>query len=193
MMGLDERFAYLLVGCLIGFVLGYMARSIRNIEKKVDTVVEIEKHRDERGISTYQFVANVALAFVVVLVVVNSFRTGSTNEVLKSTQDDIKQTQQCTQSYLAKTITALNERTTYSQAQSMANVELQRAQAEFITSALQEPPLEKDRVEAGLRKYFDKVTAYVTLVGKTAGKQATNPYPTEEQFVSCINGDEEIP
>lgn len=191
MMGLEERIIHIILGAVIGFVLGYMTAKLHRIEEKVDEVDDIMKQEHGDGGFINKKFSDFMLIGVVLLVAWAAFSSQLQTNDVKDVQKAQTKITVCTQNYLNQTITALNERTTYSRDQSVANVELQRAQAEFITSALQDPPLESKRVEAGLRKYFDKVTAYVTIVGKTSNKQATNPYPTADAFMKCVSGDEE--
>lgn len=43
-MDLGDRIGWLILGCLIGFVLGYIARSLRDIKEELDEVDELVKH-----------------------------------------------------------------------------------------------------------------------------------------------------
>lgn len=186
-MTLDERFAYLLVGLAVGFVVGYITRALHQIEKEVQEVDRIVRQQnDEEGAIRLPSRENAALLIVVVLTAIAAFLSQ------RASSDVAQQTKQqqvvvdCTSEYLASTIEALNERTEYSSDQASANVELQKAQSAFIRLALQEPPLERTRVEEGLRDYFTKLTAYVDLVEKTRMKQQEFPYPAEDSFELCV-------
>lgn len=193
MMGLDERVAYLIIGGIIGFILGYIVRSLRDINQKEDAVYNlIKKDRDETGEIRKPTAQGVALFFVVCLTLFASVQSQMNSNEVEDSQDQQATVTRCTQSYLSQVLVAVNERTTYSRDQSIAAVELQRAQAEFIALALQDPPFEQARVLAGLTKYQDKLNKYVELVGKTASKQAANAYPTDEDFAMCISGKKEM-
>lgn len=95
----------------------------------------------------------------------------------------------CTADYLSDTLSAVNERTTYSGEQSKANIALQKAQGEFVQNALQEPALEQSRVAQALRTYLAALNDFVEVSMKSLGKTTTNPYPTDEEFQTCLAGE----
>lgn len=207
MMGMDDRVAYLVLGCIIGFILGYFVRSLRDIRQTTHHTDEVvTKIRDESGFIKKVSASGIALFLVVALSFFASVQSQMNSNAVEKNQKQQKeiltafgknQTQQkrivtCTQSYLSKVLVAVNERTTYSKDQSLAVITLQKAQAEFITLALQDPPLESSRVEKGLRTYLNSLNAYVEIVSKTANKQAQNAYPTDEALASCLSGEKEM-
>ena len=203
-MGLDERVFYILLGVLIGFVLGYITRSLKKIEEKVN---EVDKHVQEkdRGFlrlpSWDEFksrltVNSVALFAVVALTAYSAFATQmNSNDVREQTLNNERDNQNigavalCTAEYFSDTLLAVDARTTYSSQQAQANIALQNAQAEFVSTALQEPALEAARVAAALRNYRDALMEFKSVQTKTMGKQSNNPYPVEEDFQSCLAGE----
>lgn len=190
-MTFDERFSYLVVGLAIGFVFGYMTRSLKKIERKVDDVDRIVKHRDERGFMRFPWLADIAMLLVFAITVFAAFQSQKVSNEVQEAQRQQKQVIACTESYLTKTITALNERTEYTAAASAYNVELQKAQAAFLRLALIEPPLPEDEIEDGLRDYFTSLTEFVDASARTRAKQLNFPYPTENEFANCVSSAKE--
>lgn len=194
-MGLDERLFYLIVGCIIGFIIGWFSRSIHNIEEKVIEVDQIvKKERDENGFMRKPIVSDIAIILVVVMTAFAAFSSQrSSNEVRDNqfaqakTAADLALTTSCTQAYLGKTIKALNERTTYSTEQAQKNVELQRSQVTLLSIFLKEPEASQAQAEAALKTYFDSLSQFVIVAGKTAEKAQLFPYPTDEEFKTCIS------
>jgi hypothetical protein len=85
-MDLIDRFTFLLVGCVLGFLIGYVVgqrRTIEHIKETVDEVDDIVKEnlgepkqkrrRDERGFMRNPVRANLALLVVVLIAVSAAF------------------------------------------------------------------------------------------------------------------------
>lgn len=188
-MELTERAIYMLIGGAMGFVAGYIVRYLREIKEKVDKVGEIVErdNRDERGFVRFPIIADIALLAVVVLTVWAAFSSQRASNDVQNTQDRITRITYCNQQFLSKTIKALNERTTYSRDQAAANVELQKAQAEFIRLILHKPPYTAERRERALQEYFQALTSFVMLNAQTEIKADTYPYPTNEELADCLS------
>jgi hypothetical protein len=254
MMGLDDRLTYFILGCLIGIVIGYVTKSLRTIEKKVDAVDKIVKdNRSEDGffrlpskvdiqawfvkvkiwlayfgrrglqaiptwtdikswpVRTWHWlrtrrVQDVALFLVVALSVLASFQSQVVSNHQKEisnhqaaqdkrdheTQMRIVRITTCNSQFLGKLIVALNERTTYSTAQANANVTLQEGQLKVLLFGLTIPPPTAEQGKAAVDEYLQKLHDYIDLATKTAGKTLNNPYPTLEEFTSCVDKNQEI-
>jgi len=78
-MGVSDRALYLLIGCFIGFILGYIVRSLQVIKQKLS-----EKDNDD-GLVRYPLVLDVALLIVVGLTVFAAFRA----QVAANKSDDV--------------------------------------------------------------------------------------------------------
>jgi hypothetical protein len=198
MMGLDERVFYLIVGGVIGFALGWLAHAIRNIEEKVIEVDEIVKKDHDEGGFLNGKITEIALLAVVLLTVFAAFSSQLTSNKVEDNQKaqaetakTLARTTTCTQTYLGQTIKALNERTQYSTEQAQKNVQLQKSQATFLSIFLKVPPSSVQEKEAALNAYFDNLTDFVVVAGKTSQKAAANPYPTDDEFKICIIGKKE--
>jgi hypothetical protein len=187
MMGLDERLFYLIVGCIIGFIIGWFSRSIHNIEEKVTEVDDIiKKDHDEAG-------------FIRLLTALSSFQSQKVSNDVRSNSEQDRKTQErisrittCNSQFLGRTILALNERTEFSTDQARANVALQKEQLRLLTIALTIPPPNAADGQAAVDRYLSKLNRYVELATKTAQKTATTKYPTLDDFTNCVENNKEL-
>jgi hypothetical protein len=195
---------------LLGMVLGYVIRLLQEMKKEVHEVDEIVKRlekrprdrkRDERGFMANRYAADIAMILVFLMCLYATFSTGATNNKLEDAVADIKSGQKedkqqrqrlaritvCTQDYLSQTIEALNERTEFTQAQADANVQLQKAQSEFLRIVLIRPPVSDEEADEALALYVSKLEAFVDVAGKSRDSVAGSEYPTPEQLNTCLN------
>ena len=188
-MDLVERAAMLILGGIIGFIAGYLVRSLREIKDDVHDVKEelhevdeIVKHKlsGDDGFMAHRYVADVLMVVVLVIVAWSAFASQAATNTSKKNGD-------CTMQYLDRTIVALNERTTYTQEQAEANVELQKAQAEFLALLLRRPPYPEAKRTEAAQNYLQTLTDFATVSTKNVNAIAQNPYPTPEDFQSCLN------
>lgn len=186
------RILYLLLGCVIGFIVGYIVRSLR---EKNETVEEVDEPMiiklpgtKEGGLIQSRLGTNLALFLVVALVAWAAFSSQVASNKVRDSQKEQDLSVTCTETFLASTISALNARTSNSQDQTQANVDLQKAQATFLSVFFVTPPSTSDQREAALRTYFDSLTAFTTTSAKTSDNVAQNPYPSATDFVNCIKG-----
>ena len=206
-MDMSDRIAWLIVGCAIGFVMGYIVRSLREIKEELDEVDECVKHcreehehevrkrgRNSRGAAMPGYLGNIAVLIAVLITVFAAFASQkASNDVegaqdqLELTQETIKQVSLCTQETLSNTVSALNERTTYTVAQAEANVDLQKAQSRFIAVLVTRPTPSDDTKAMALNGYFDSLTSFVALSSQTVNKIENNPYPTTEDLQNCLD------
>ncbi len=210
-MGLDDRLAYFILGCVIGVIIGYIIRSLREIDMKVSEVDEIVKksHGEDGFVRLPSLVeikvwfkqhlrkisvSGVALFVVVALSVFASFQSQLNSNAVKDTQDKLKVAQvridkitNCNQKFISKTILALNERTTYSTDQTKANIALQKGQLKLLVYLLTIPPPTPEQGDKAFRDYVAKLNHYVELTAATSDKQLNNPYPTPEEFKACVS------
>lgn len=209
-MDFDDRLVLFILGCLIGSVVGYIVRLLQETREKINVVDEHvqDTHHDphnERGFITPAFFKKNWLVLLLVAVAAwAAFTTQSVNNNFKSQQDDLKVAQadlkstqdrldhvvSCTSFILTKAITALNERTTYSGAQADANIELQKAQAEMLDILTHEPPYSDAKKEAALQAYLEAQDRFFELSEKSEIKVDQNDYPTEAEFVACLDSPE---
>jgi hypothetical protein len=181
-----DRIVFLLIGGFIGFVLGYLVRSVRAIKEEIHVMEnKIDKRNVEHGAARTDLLMRIGLLLVVLLTAYSAFSTQRANNASRDTQNALIRVTTCTQQYLDKTITALNERTTYSREQSDAVLELQTSQAHFLSQILDRSKTPDERV-AALQDYFQALTKYITISMKSSHKVAENPFPTSSEFQTCM-------
>lgn len=198
---MDVRLGYLLIGCAIGFVLGYVVRSIRELKDKVE---EVDKHvlgedapenppegslnnSYRRGFWRNDIATGVALFLVVALTAYAAFLSQKSSNAVERTQDRQEQTIKCTQQYLAVTINALNVRTTSSAEQAKANVELQKAFNVVVLASLHVPPYTKAQARVIVQHYADALQKFLTTSSTQSSNTTKFPYPTPTDLIKCIN------
>jgi hypothetical protein len=101
-------------------------------------------------------------------------------------QLDQKQNLDCTTQVLFDVVAAVNSRTTYTTDQTNSNIELIKAQLEFLTRFSDEPPPTDEEAIQVYNQYVAAVTAFLTLAEKTRDQQIQNPYPTVEDLTTCL-------
>ena len=197
MMGLDERVFYFILGCIVGAIFGYLARHLQTIEARVDHVDKIiEQDRKEAGfmkLPSFNWsklkrpsFRDLMLIVVVLMVAFAAFSSQRNSNDVKHTQSDQLKVGYCNAEFLGKTIEALNERTTYSGSQVQANITLQKSFLEFLRILTFQPPKPQEEQE---RAYYKDLGLFVEIAEKAVDKQVKNPYPTVDQFTSCLDKD----
>lgn len=196
-MPLDERIGWFLLGA----VIGYIVRTVRDIKKEVGEVEEIvSKEKNQSGFMRNPLAADIAVLLVVVMCVYASFSTQITNNRLEAAVVDIQQGERdakenrerisrvtiCSQEYLSRTIEALNQRTTYTQDQADANVALNRAQRDFLVILSKIPPPTDADAKIALSNYVDRLREYTAAYDKNKDKTDTYAYPTSEDLDKCL-------
>lgn len=184
-----DRLGWLLLGCLIGFVVGYVVRSLREIKEELNETGEIVKDKlgDEKGFVKLPEWKNMALFLVVLITVWAAFSSQKATQDAQDAQDQMQIVVDCNKTYITKILDAVHERTTYTSEQAKSNVRLQTAQALLWTLLLEQPPRsEIDRREAA-QKYLDSLTSFVVISGKSAQKVDNNPFPTPDELDKCFN------
>jgi hypothetical protein len=202
-MSLDDRLAWLVIGCVIGFIVGYLTRMLRDtlirldeIKEELDEVDDIVKSehpdwrsriRDERGIMSNRLSANIALFVVVVITAYAAFLSQEAVNGLHDTQDRQAAITSCTETYLEETIHTLNVRTQFTLSASSANVDLQKAQAQMVAVLLHRPPFTQARRTHAFRLYFRALQQYVLRGSASKATANKNPYPTDTELNACID------
>lgn len=195
-MDFDDRLGFMLVGA----VIGYSIRTIQEIKKEVGNVDKKLPRKNEDGFMRKPLFADIAILLVVAMCVYASFTTQANNNRLEQAVADIEQGQveneetrvrlaritNCSSAYLAKTIEALNQRTTYTQEQADANVKLQQAQRDFLTLILTVPPPTDAEATRAVSEYVEKLSAFVEVSDKNKEKTQSYQYPTTDELNNCL-------
>lgn len=127
----------------------------------------------------------VALGVVVLLTAYAAFTSqGASNRVVALSEQRVSE-DACISSVLFSTVQALNQRTQFTTAQSIANADLQRSQADFIHVILDPAHTDAQASEA-LGHYADALHKFIRLVQKNTDKAAAFPYPEPQDFSTCL-------
>jgi len=192
-MALDERLGWMLFGCVIGFILGYIVRYLREIKEELDEVDTVVKERRFRrrstddGFMNIRYVRDIAVLIVVVATVWASIVSSHASKDVKDQQDEIDRVTVCTSEYLARTIRVLNIRTDAVQERADANLELQKAQSKFFSLLLKIPPIPEEDRRAAADEYLAALNHFVEVSNNTKRAGVSDPYPTNAQLSRCIN------
>ena len=195
-MPFSERIGWLLLGMAVGFIAGYIVRALRelkddvhDVKEELHEVDEIVKHKlfGDDGFMNNRIVADVLMVVVLAIVVWAAFASSKASRDVSAVNDKQDVSIDCTEDYLARTVEALNDRTTYTQAQAQANVELQKAQAEFLALIFRRPPYPQEKQEAAGQKYLNALTEFVEVSMKNVTTLEANPYPRPGEFQACLN------
>ena len=170
-MDLSERLSWFIAGCVLGVVIGYIIRDIRDIKEEVDEVDGLVKRklgeREDDGFMNMRYVRDIAVLLVVIMTAWAAVASQKASNDVKEQQARTDQVVICTSEYLAQTIRALNLRTDAVQNRADANLELQKAQSAFFQLLLEIPPLpETDRREAA-EKYVASLEHFVEVSDQT--------------------------
>lgn len=197
-MSLDERIGWILLGMAIGYIL----RTLQEVKKEVHEVDEtLKRNKNEKGFMRNPLIADFAILMALGLCVFGAVATQVTNNRLeatvaqlednqkndRSTREGLVQITVCTQDFLSKTIVALNERTEYTQKRTNANVELQRAQYEFLQSMLVGEPSEPRVAREALSLYISKLENFNKVSSQNKEKTQEYAYPTKEELNECLS------
>jgi len=187
-MSLEDRIVTFALGCALGFVLGYIVRSLRDIKEELDEVDAIVKNRkrDERGSIRAPKVTELSLLIVVLIVAWSAFASQKASNDVKDNQASQARVSYCAVKFQLKTNKALNERTTYVGAQANTNVELQRAQQDFLSLLIHKPPYSEGKRYRAAKSYVTTLKRFVSLNEKTKQKVEDYPYPTAEELRRCL-------
>lgn len=194
-MDIFERAIYLALGGAIGFIVGYITRSLRDIKEELDDVDQkVTRHEnDQRGIVRWPLAANVALGLVLVLSVwasiASQISSNRANDASDRSDDAVSRLStlvKCNGQVLDNLVDASNDRTTYSADQIQANVALQNSFSTLLGVLLHQPPFDEARQEKAVSDYYSDLQTFVVTSHKTADQVKANPYPVKDALGICI-------
>lgn len=189
-MDLSERVGWMLLGMAVGFILGYIVASLRDIKEEVEEIDDMVKHklppRDERGFMRIPLVADVLYFIVLLIVVWGSFSAQRAVNTAQEAQERIEHVTECNRVYLGALLNAVEPRTTASSAQAEANVALQEAWYAFVQFQLHIPPYPEADQRKKANEYALALKDFLLTSEQTEKKYQENPYPTNEELTGCI-------
>jgi hypothetical protein len=197
-MSLDDKLGWFVLGCFIGFFIGYITRELRTIKEELDEVDDIvkqnhDRQNDERGSARLPSWQNVALAIVVLLTAYAAFASQKAIDNVEDTQTQVVDTQKrlnqialCNQAIIKQAVIALNERTSLSAESNMANINLQRSQEAFFAILLHKPPYNEAQRAHAAQRYFHDLKVFLKISVSQTQKVAENDYPEKDALLTCI-------
>ena len=89
-MDLADRLLMLLIGGCIGYILARIVDYLKDIKEEVDEVLEIERYRNERGITRLRTVVmDLILGGVILMVAYSAYTVNQTNDrVMEDAEND---------------------------------------------------------------------------------------------------------
>lgn len=203
-MPIDDRIIYFVGGCILGFFLGYVVRTLRETKEELDEVKDIVKgegsvkrHKDERGELDTSYILrtwkNWALLFVVALSVFASFKSQDvsndvvrTQELQAETQRQLDRVVGCNQEVLQKALDVLNQRSTFTQGAATSNLDLQKAQKAMFDILLHIPPYSEERQDRAVREYNESLNNFVKSATSSQINAEIAKYPKAEELTACV-------
>lgn len=183
-MDLDEKIGWLLLGCALGYTLRWM----QTLKREVDEIDEIvtRRDRDDAGFVRMPLVLDVMIVILFAATMWTVYADYKQGKEDQRQDDRIEVVGKCTLEFTAKTIRALNERTTYTQGVATSNVDVLESQLEFLQLVLLLPPVDADVRREALSKYVESVDDFVNLSDLAEGKTNLYKYPTNIELSKCL-------
>lgn len=187
-----DRFIFMSIGCVIGLVLGWMSRTMRYARQARDDsrvaaerVEQIMKNEKESGKIN---VNQVALVLVVLLVASSAFLSGVASTRVKHNQEDIRQSQSCSEDVLSNVIRTLNDRTSYSSEVNQADQAQNEMLLDLVKTLSGDPS--SDEVIKVVTNYSKKLRKYLNTIKKSQETREDNPYPEVDDYRECLDKEE---
>lgn len=177
-MDFDDRLSWLVVGCLIGFVLGYAAKTLRETHQTAELSAAMTNK--ESGFIQFPVVANVCLALAMCITLGAAVST-------QNAKNRMDRSVICNQKILDELLIVVNARTNHSVLASESNVELQKSQAKMLRTLLHKPPYSERRQDEATKDHFDNLLKFLDLSEKSAKSADTYSYPTVADLEACLN------
>jgi len=180
MMDLMDRLMWLLLGCLIGFVLGYIVRSLQDIKEKVDEIDEVvtdapsKWEPNERGFMRLPRFAELSLLLVIALTVWASFATARVNAQLNNTID-------CITNYNVHQSTALKLRDKSIRAGTSSEIQLWTEYGKLYALAEKDP----STIPAAQKKLSQAVAAHRDSLTDIQSVREAYPYAQPDILKNC--------
>ena len=107
---------------------------------------------------------------------------------LGNTQDELKHSQECTETFLGDSVTQTNNRADLQAAASKANLEMNLAWRKYVKWAIDTPPKDQKYLAAKyyVVKYFKKLDVYIGASSRLQ-RAAAAPFPTREAYHKCLD------
>jgi hypothetical protein len=156
---------------------------------EIDNIVKEKRRwrRSDDGFISIPIIRDVAILIVVLATVWAAFSAQKASNDSERANDRLSRVTLCTSEFTARTIRALNQRTTDVQNRADANLELQKSQATFFTLLLKQPPKPETVRREAAQRYLQALTDFVEASVTANKNSVSTPYPTNEEFNDCLN------
>lgn len=200
-MAFDDRLEWLLLGVLLGYFMGYVTRSLREIKEGVDKVEAFlrnkprpaKKKADDGGVNRERF-NQIMLLLVVVLTAFAAFRSQyaanqaeHANSITHDNQAQLKRVVGCVIKNQTAYLNVVNERTEFTKDQALANKDLQKAQRVFFGVLLHIPPYPPTRRVDAAQDYQNALDHYLNTAKAYEKNTQTAQYPTANDLLKCVD------
>lgn len=176
-MELNDRLTWLLVGAIIGFILGYITRSIASANSDYQI-----------GSINLEMIERFSLGVVVVVTFWAAWQSQLAVNRVHDTQHDQSRVVSCTQHVLETALNALNSRTERLKDPPTANLELQKAESDLLQILFHKPPLDSATQEAAEKQYLTALGNFIRSTEATLINTSLVKYPQADDLVDCIDG-----
>ena len=174
-MDLLERAIFLLIGNFIGFVLGYVVRSLQEIKEELNEVDEIVKrNRNDEGFVRHPFVLDAALIIVVLITVWAAFASQAATNNFRKVMD-------CNNTYNQELGEVLSTRDEAVSLGVDSEIRLWAKYNELYEQATTYP----ERIPALQEKLDRAIDAHRIRLEKLQEARNNNPYPSHASIKHC--------
>lgn len=165
------------LGCVLGLVLGWTLKTMRYAKQARDaartlTDIIIEE-RGEDGWYRHR----ISLLVVLFLTAGAAIATGIVN-------NNLRDSQQCTEKTFSRVIHILNDRTSLTSDVNKADVQANEAFSALFRGLLRVPPLPKRDARTLFEDYATKLNTYNEL----RREQSDAEFPSQEDYQDCLKG-----
>lgn len=177
---------WLLIGAVLGAIAGWSFRSMtyaRRVEQKVNRL-EQRLHDDDNGFVDIQ---SLGVGAMVILVAIAAILTGFAAYQTDNTNDRLDRVVTCLLNANEQQVTALNQRTSFSDESAQAEEDLLAAY-QSVFDAVTSPEQEPVQQLQALRQAQRATAARLRLIEKNADLRAQYPYPEARDVRECAKG-----
>lgn len=187
-MDLWERMLWLAIGCFIGFVLGYIVRSLHDIKEKVEhveeTVLEVDQKnskwdQNDKGFMRHPLAADIAMILVLGVTIFAAFSTSKVNAELQRTID-------CITNHNVSQSGALKSRDGKIKAGTQSEIDLWARYEKLYKTAKKEPK-KIPALQEILNKAIIKHKEHLIELQET---REEHPYPKPDVLSNCEEGNQ---
>lgn len=207
-MSLSDQVTWFLIGCFVGFVFGYIVRTLGEIKEElaqVDALVGGHPSR-KRHSERFNWLAKPKNWVLLVVVLTTAFAAFSSQRASNESerlalnaveiQKDILDTQAqltavsaCNTKFQARTIQALNLREAYTTHQIDANISLSEKEGDFledIVAAERNVLVRQLKIRQSGARYLRAIERFLRVSEFTRDKAISNRFPEDAELASCV-------